>query len=82
MPQSEQKKELNNPSIIKAWCMYDWANSVYNLVISSAIFPIYYTAVTTKKDANGTIISDTVNLFGIQQCYKRGVRRRKRFAGS
>lgn len=28
--------------------MYDWANSVYNLVISSAIFPIFYDTVTTK----------------------------------
>jgi UMF1 family MFS transporter len=38
---------LNNPKIIRAWYMYDWANSVYALVISSAIFPIYYKAVTT-----------------------------------
>ena len=29
--------------------MYDWANSVYNLVISSAIFPIFYDNVTRKK---------------------------------
>lgn len=33
---------------IKGWVMYDWANSVYNLVISSAIFPIFYDTVTTK----------------------------------
>jgi UMF1 family MFS transporter len=38
---------LNNPRIIRAWCTYDWANSVYSLVITSAIFPIYYQAVTT-----------------------------------
>jgi len=35
--------------IIRGWVMYDWANSVYNLVISSAIFPIFYDNVTTKK---------------------------------
>lgn len=29
--------------------MYDWANSVYNLVIVTAIFPIYYTSVTTDR---------------------------------
>lgn len=29
--------------------MYDWANSVYNLVISSAIFPIFYDNITTKE---------------------------------
>jgi MFS transporter, UMF1 family len=34
----------NDPKIINAWCMYDWANSVHNLVIVSGIFPIYYTA--------------------------------------
>ena len=28
--------------LIGAWTWYDWANSVYSLVISSAIFPIYY----------------------------------------
>lgn len=35
--------------IIRGWVMYDWANSVYNLVISSAIFPIFYDTVTTNK---------------------------------
>ena len=34
--------------IIKGWVFYDWANSVYNLVISSAIFPIFYDTVTTN----------------------------------
>lgn len=34
--------------IIRGWVMYDWANSVYNLVISSAIFPIFYDTVTTN----------------------------------
>lgn len=50
--------ELNNPKVIKAWCLYDWANSVYNLVITSTIFPVYYIAVTTSGD------SDLVNFFG------------------
>jgi UMF1 family MFS transporter len=31
---------------IRGWIFYDWANSVYNLVISSAIFPIFYDTVT------------------------------------
>jgi UMF1 family MFS transporter len=29
--------------------MYDWANSVYNLVITTTFFPIYFTAVTKKQ---------------------------------
>lgn len=48
----------------RAWSMYDWANSAYNLVITSTIFPAYYTAVTTRKE-NGRIIDDTVSFFGI-----------------
>lgn len=44
--------------------MYDWANSTYNLVISSAIFPIFYGAVTSIRNANGDIIDDRVHLFG------------------
>ena len=35
---------------IKGWVRYDWANSVYQLTISSAIFPIYYNQVTRHGD--------------------------------
>jgi MFS transporter, UMF1 family len=28
--------------LLNAWAFYDWANSVYTLVISSSIFPIFY----------------------------------------
>ncbi len=38
--------EKNNPRTLNAWCMYDWANSVYSLTITTAVFPIYYGAVT------------------------------------
>lgn len=31
--------------LLNAWAFYDWANSVYSLVISSAIFPIFYGAL-------------------------------------
>lgn len=40
--------EKGNKRIIKGWIFYDWANSVYNLVISSAIFPIFYANITEK----------------------------------
>src|SRR5882762_1822038 len=39
---------MNNSKIINAWCMYDWANSVYNLVITTTFFPIYFIGVTTS----------------------------------
>lgn len=32
---------------MRAWAFYDWANSVYSLVITTTIFPIYYSAITT-----------------------------------
>jgi UMF1 family MFS transporter len=33
--------------VINGWAMYDWANSVYNLVITTTFFPAYYAAVTS-----------------------------------
>ncbi|MCT8340150.1 MFS transporter [Flavobacteriaceae bacterium TK19130] len=31
--------------LLNAWAFYDWANSVYSLVIASAVFPIFYGAL-------------------------------------
>ncbi|MEO8590900.1 MAG: MFS transporter [Flavobacteriales bacterium] len=42
-----------DPKIIRAWTMYDWANSSYSLTISSAIFPIFYGAITVVTLADG-----------------------------
>ena len=36
--------------LLNAWAFYDWANSVYSLVIASAIFPIYYGALFRMAD--------------------------------
>ncbi len=38
--------KTGDKKLINAWAFYDWANSVYSLVISTAVFPLYYTAVT------------------------------------
>ncbi len=51
----------NNPKTIFAWCVYDWANSVYTLVIVSAIFPVYYGSITKTVDGN-----DLVDFIGFQ----------------
>ncbi|MGJ1198144.1 MFS transporter [Sphingobacterium spiritivorum] len=53
--------EKNNKKTIRAWSMYDWANSAYNLVITSTIFPVYYTTITNTKEHG-----DTVTFFGIE----------------
>lgn len=50
--------KLNDPKTIRAWYYFDWANSVYSLVIISTVFPIYYTSVTTVEG------SDRVVFFG------------------
>ena len=61
MVSSVAQTKLNDPKTISAWCMYDWANSVYSLVITSAIFPVYYQAVTTAADG-----TDIVDFFGFK----------------
>lgn len=45
--------------VINGWAMYDWANSVYNLVITTTFFPIYFTEST--KAAFG---SNRIPFFG------------------
>jgi MFS transporter, UMF1 family len=37
--------QKNDSKTIGAWTMYDWANSAFSLVITSTIFPIYYTDI-------------------------------------
>lgn len=41
--------------VINGWAMYDWANSVYNLVITTTFFPIYYTEMTNASPFNGQV---------------------------
>ncbi len=41
--------------IINAWAMYDWSNSVYNLVITTTFFPIYFLALTRTKYGESTV---------------------------
>jgi len=58
--------QKNNKKIINAWCLYDWSNSVYSLVITSAIFPIYFQNITSLRDVAGQTVKDTVNFFGFE----------------
>jgi MFS transporter, UMF1 family len=54
-----QNQNKDNKKIMIAWAFYDWANSVYPLVISSAIFPIYYAGIFKAQN------TDTIRFFGI-----------------
>ena len=51
--------EKDNKRITTGWTFYDWANSVYPLVITSSIFPIYWGSVTQAINK-----SDIVNFLG------------------
>ncbi|AWV99222.1 MFS transporter [Arcticibacterium luteifluviistationis] len=51
----------NQKKVIRAWCMYDWANSVHNLVITSVIFPIYFHATAVNADGG-----DVINFLGFE----------------
>lgn len=52
-------KLKNDKKVIRSWAFFDWANSAYNLVITSTIFPAYYTIITTTQEHG-----DKVSFFG------------------
>jgi MFS transporter, UMF1 family len=46
---------INDKRVINAWAIFDWANSAYSLVISTAIFPIYFIAYTPENIQLGSL---------------------------
>lgn len=51
----------NDKKTVRAWAMFDWANSAYNLVITSTIFPAFYVAITANAATH-----DEVVFFGLR----------------
>jgi UMF1 family MFS transporter len=49
-----------HPKLLNAWAFYDWANSVYSLVIASAVFPVFYKIIFKESGRN------YVTIFGMQ----------------
>ena len=49
--------EKGSKKLMNTWAFYDWANSVYPLVISSSIFPIFYASLFSDAFPN-------INVFG------------------
>ena len=45
--------------LLNAWAFYDWANSVYSLVIASAVFPIFYGALFREAGIEKVIVFGT-----------------------
>lgn len=58
-PSSHAMKKVFNRTQ-KAWAFYDWANSVYSLVIGTVLLPIYYEAITSDAGL------DTLHFLGMQ----------------
>jgi UMF1 family MFS transporter len=45
-------KEINSKKQIFSWSLYDWANSVFSLVITSTLFPVYW-GLMARNQADG-----------------------------
>jgi UMF1 family MFS transporter len=62
---------LNDKRVINGWAFFDWANSAYYLVISTAIFPIYYLANTETEVPffGGTIENTSLHSFSVTAAY-------------
>ena len=52
--------QKGDKKVIRGWIMYDWANSVYQLTITTAIFPLYYNTVTGSGEGS------VVTFFGLK----------------
>lgn len=51
---SEARTQTAPKKVTNGWAMYDWANSVYNLVITTTFFPAYYAYISSvQKFPNG-----------------------------
>jgi UMF1 family MFS transporter len=66
-PMSHAIVEKGNKKVMNGWAFYDWANSVYPLVITTAIFPIFYESyvVHFTEIINGEEVN-FVNFFGFK----------------
>ncbi|WP_330443789.1 MFS transporter [Flavobacterium sp. C4GT6] len=56
--------QKGDKKLLNAWAFYDWANSVYSLVIASAVFPIFYEQLFSRAkieyiDFLGFTVKDT-----------------------
>lgn len=52
--------EKGSKKVLNAWAFYDWANSVYSLVITSAVFPIFYGALFRLAEVESVEFFGTV----------------------
>ena len=65
--------QKGSKKLIRAWASYDWANSVYFLVITSTIFPIYYGSLFGDNlyiDVFGQSLKNTALTFSKQHHFQ------------
>lgn len=55
-----QQLQKGNSKLLNAWAFYDWANSVYSLVISSSIFPLYFGFLFTKENPHIELVGTSI----------------------
>ena len=55
-----QQPEKGSKKLLNAWAFYDWANSVYSLVIASAVFPIFYNALFNEGETDVSVFGTSV----------------------
>lgn len=49
----------DDKKIINAWTFYDWANSVYSLVVSSSVFPLFYGLLFAQREMRSWTVGST-----------------------
>ena len=61
----------NDKKIVTGWAFYDWANSAFNLVISTAVFPPFFVVMApeTFRIFGGDLARDSVYSFSISIAY-------------
>jgi len=71
MAQVRNAPALNDKKTINGWAMFDWANSAYALVITTAVFPAYYNALSTEpvQILGFTLGLESVLAFAISTAY-------------
>ena len=61
----------DDKKVITGWAFYDWANSAFNLVISTAVFPPFFIAMApeTFNIFGKDLVRDSVYSFTISLAY-------------
>ena len=56
-PASAAASDLNHKREIRAWTMYDWANSAFATTIMAAVFPIFYATLGAAGETGAIMTS-------------------------